>query len=200
MARRGIVTGYRVVWAVLLAGFVALVWWLIATAPAERILPGELQSASEDPRAGSSPTIDDTIGATNLSLKGAELTVSSSDGKMKLRVRADSGRKERGLYSIEEGSLQFTLGERDTLVLRLNNATYRREAGVVKVAGTLLGHITDGDQYFKAAELSWDQSSNTVRTSEISYVGPGFEVSGEQMSIDLPTGVVHFHGPVEMGI
>ena len=65
---------------------------------------------------------------------------------------------------------------------------------------TLLGYIAQGGQYFRASQLVWDQSSQSVTTSEVRYVGPSVEVTGEKMHVNLATGQVRFDGPVEVGI
>jgi hypothetical protein len=194
------VTGYAVAWTGLAAGFVVGLWLLLTRLPAEQLRPGELEPLTRVPNERSGPTIDDELSATDLTLGDAELTVSSSDGKLRMRVLIHTGRKERGLYTIEEGALQFSLGDKETLLLRLNNATYQREAGVARVRGTLVGYIAEGGQYFKAEELAWDRSSSSVTTEEVRYVGPSLEVTGERMRVNLETGVVKFEGPVEVGI
>jgi hypothetical protein len=199
MPRPGRVHLYSLLISVLGIATLGGVWWLVHNAPAPIIEPASLSSnrAPDAPAA----TIDESLGATDLALKGLSFSVTGGDdGRMKMELEAKEANKLRSLYTIHEGSMQFFINEKNTLVIGLNNASYSREAGVVRVSGTLIGRIAEGGQYFKAEELSWDEAQMKVSTKEVQYVGPNLEVSGRQMSIDMRTGEVSFDGPVDVGI
>lgn len=199
MPRPGRVHFYNLLWIALGCMFFGGIWWLIHHAPAAVIDPAALTS-NRTPDAPAA-TVDESLGATDLALKGLSFSVTGGeDGRLKMELEAKEANKLRSLYTIREGSMQFFINDKNTLILGLNNASYSREAGVVRVSGTLIGRIAEGGQYFKAEELSWDESQMKVSTKEVQYVGPNLEVSGRQMSIDMRTGEVAFDGPVEVGI
>ena len=168
--------------------------------PAEKVSPEQLASKTRAPEDAPAATIDESLSATDLTVRHSEFTVNNKDGTLSMKMVIEEGTKRRGLYGIREGSLQFTLSEKSTLLIGLNNATYSREAGVVRVKGTLIGRIAEGGHYFKAEELSWDELEKRVSTKEVRYIGPGIDVTGKKMSIDMRTGEVTFDGPVDVGI
>jgi hypothetical protein len=205
MRRAGRVTPYMLVWVSILLLFSGGVWFVVEHAPVGAIKPNEFTSKATT-QQGSSGTIDETLSATDIQTKDATWTVNGDSGKITLIAHVDEGLKRRGSYGISNGKLTFLLRSRqtgkdkETLVLRIANATYSKEQGVVKVQGTLYGTISEGGHSFLAKEMKWDQAQDLVETAEISYSGPGVAVSGKQMSIDLNTGVVRFDGPVDVGI
>jgi hypothetical protein len=202
--RQGWLSAYRLIWAGAALAVVALVAWLVSRDPGsayEHAVPGELKSSVEKvkPRELS---IDESASALQAELGDAEISVRSSDGKVKMRLWADEARKSAGHYTLKEGALQFDMsdgGVDNSVVLRVSDATYRREAGVVRVSGSLVGHVIGGNHYFAAEELYWDQSEARISARRVHYVGPALDVSGDSMSIDLATGQVDFTGPVEAG-
>lgn len=200
MERRWLPTAYGMLWFAVVGVFVGLSWLALTRGQLDRIAPGELDSGDIRPIDQPGASIEEGFVATDLTLRGAELTVSSADGDLRMRIYADLGAKRDNVYSIEQGGLLFTLENEDTLLLRLSNATYRREAGVITVRGTLTGYITEGGQFFQASELLWDESARSVSTQEVRYVSPSLEVRGERMNIDLETGTVRFDGEVEVGV
>jgi hypothetical protein len=206
MRRSGRTTTYTLLWTLLLLLFLGGVWWGVDHAPVRSLTSNEFSSKATTQQNQQAPSIDESLSATDIDLKQGKLTVNGDDGRITMVASIAEGVKKRNLYSINNGRMTFLLkskrtgAEKETLVLQLNNATYTREAGLVKVRGTLIGQIAEGGHYFKAEELSWDQSEQRVSTKEISYRGPGIDVSGKQMSIDLETGEVRFDGPVDVGI
>jgi len=206
MARAGRITTYMLVWTSLLLLFAAGVWWMVEHAPIGAIKPAEFTSKAAQQDSQSAATIDQTLSATDIQTKNATWTVNGDKGKVTLVANIQQGIKRKSFYSIDGGTITFLLKNKQTgtdqqqLVLTLANATYSKEAGLVKVRGTLHGNITAGGHEFLAEELSWDQSQHHVIANEISYSAPGVAVSGKQMSIDLETGEVRFNGPVDVGI
>jgi len=200
------ISRYAAVWILAIAAFGGAVWWLITSAPGPRITSSQLSS---NPRAQASTpaaSIDERLSATNVKIRKSEFTVNSEDGSVKLRVLAAEGSKQRDVYNIRDGALEFSLSKdgaankQNVVVVHINNATYSSSAGVVHVRGSLVGRIAAGGHTFSADELSWDEGQKKVTTSEVRYVGPNLDVSGKRMSVDLETGTVSFDGPVEVGI
>jgi hypothetical protein len=186
--------------------FAAAIAWVVNNSPGRRLAPEELASATRSSDQGSGASIDESLGATDIYVKGTEWSETGEDGKVTMRLRFEEATKQRSLYTIREGSLRFSLRnhktgeEKDTLVVTLSNASYSAEAGLIRVKGTLLGEVSQGGHYFKADELSWDQGEMQVRTKAVQYTGPSIQVTGQGMSVNLENGEVRFDGPVDVGI
>lgn len=203
--RRGRVTPYMLLWCGVLLLFAGGVWWAVQHAPTRPIDPDDFTSKASV-HSDRAATIDETLSATDIETKNAEWTVNGDDGKITLIASVDEGVKKRSQYSITNGKLTFLLKSKQTgaqkeqVVIDLANAVYKKEEGLVTVRGTLHGSISAGGHEFLAKEMNWNQSQHKVTTKEISYRGPGVDVSGKEMSIDLETGEVRFDGPVDVGI
>jgi hypothetical protein len=193
-------------WSGVLLLFVGFVWWAIEKAPTKPIDPGDFTSKASVQGSQPEATIDQTLSATDIETKNAKWTVNGDDGKITLVASVAEGVKSRSQYSITDGTLTFLLRSKQTgaqkeqVVINLANAEYRKEEGLVTVRGTLHGTISAGGHQFLAEEMSWNQSRHEVTTRQISYRGPGVDVNGKQMSINLETGEVRFDGPVDVGI
>jgi hypothetical protein len=202
--RPPLITPYRILWSAAIVVVVALMVWLVRRDPGPAYEPvrlGELKSSvlRDGPHEAS---IDERASALSAELGDAEISVHSSDGKVKMRLWADEARKKAGHYTLKQGALQFEMsdaGHGNTVLLKVSDATYRREAGVVRVSGTLVGHVVGGNHFFSAEELVWDQSVALVTARRVHYVGPALDISGDSMTIDMATGKVQFDGPVEAG-
>lgn len=208
MRRGAAVSLYGVAW--LLAGLAccALLLWLLILRPGARgtAVPLErikLDSRKDDAKGGPdqpAPSVDDQAAAIELGLQDAELSITSGDGSISMTLWADAGSKVGGNYRIKTGALQFAQKGKDTILIRVTDASFVRERGTAKVRGTLTGYIYGSDQYFTAQELYWDKDKSVVTAHAVRYVGPSVDVSGSEMSIDLITKAVRFEGPVEAGI
>jgi hypothetical protein len=195
---------YWLSWAAVLLSFGLAVWWVLAVwlhGPRfTEVKPEEVRSTAVPAPNPESQSIGDTSGPLKMNVKQAELSLSSGDGALKMRLWAAEAGKQGDYYNIDEGTLEFTMKDRNTLLLRVTDAEYRRERGVATVSGTLVGSIEGTGQYFSAERLSWDQAGHTVTTETVRYVGPHVDVTGQQMRIDMNTGTVTFEGPVEAAI
>lgn len=192
---------YLLIWGAVLAAFASLLWlavyvWLQG-AEFTTVKPEEVQSTAVPESTRKEPSIEEQAGPLKVGVSEAQLSLSSGDGQLKMRVWADQALKEGGQFSIDEGALQFTLQDHNTLLLRVSDADYRQESGVAHVSGTLIGSIEGTGQYFLAESLSWDQAQLYVTAEKVRYIGPHVDVTGEKMQIDLATGEVSFLGPVE---
>jgi hypothetical protein len=133
-------------------------------------------------------------------VSAASLTLSSSDGSLQMRVWADKAEKTGAIYKIKDGSLQFMLENRDTLIVRVTDGSLQHDNQIARVDGQLIGHLIEGNQYFSAEKLVWNVNSKQVQIEEVRYIGPSVEVTGHSTRIDLATGEITFTGPVEAGI
>jgi hypothetical protein len=203
---RAAVGAYGLLWLLALLGFGLLTWWSVRAVHLGPALPPVLPEQVRTTAFSDSPVPEQTIKQRaeplKLSVSGADFTLSSSDGTLKMRVWADKAAKSGGTYDLTEGALEFVLKNHDTLLLRVTDGTFRVESGVAQVSGTLIGHLVSGGQYFSAERVRWDLSSSVVQAERVRYTGPNIEVRGEQMNLDLTTGTgkVEFTGPVEAGI
>ena len=105
-----------------------------------------------------------------------------------------------GDYQITSGALQFVLGDKQTLLLRVTDGRYLQAKDIATVSGTLVGYLQGSQQWFTAERVVWDSHGQTLNAETVRYVAPGFEVSGSKMSVDLTTDEVRFEGPVEAGV
>jgi hypothetical protein len=201
---RQLFNAYRLFWLAAVLLFAAAIWWLLmrvtATPPFTAVSPEDVQSTEVAEQNPPEPSIEKLAGPLSIDVEQAELSLSSADGQLKMRVWADSARKKGDLYELNEGALQFSLKDRSTLLLRVSDAQYRYEAGVAYVSGTLVGSIIGTEQYFSAEKLSWDQVQSTVTAETVRYAGPHVEVTGTKMIIDLVTGKIRFDGQVQAAI
>jgi hypothetical protein len=206
MAPTGRSSAYVLVWATVLLLFAVGVWWAVESAPTRKIDQQDFNVRTSAQGEQPSASINETLSGTDIVTEDAKLTVNGDDGKITMVIEVDSGVKRRSFYNITDGKLTFLLRskqtgtDKETVVIRLANATYSKEAGLVTVRGTLMGQIAEGGHSFLAKEMSWDQGLMRVSTKEIQYRGPGVDVSGKEMSIDLETGEVRFNGTVDVGI
>jgi hypothetical protein len=196
--------GYRLAWLAVLVAFGLLLWLILARWTAwplfTEVDPSEVRSSEAEEETQQQPSIEKLAGPLTIEVEQAELSLSSTDGELKMRVWADQARKEGDRYQLDEGALQFSLKDRNTLLLRVTDAEYRLEAGVAHVSGTLIGSIVGTEQYFSAERLSWNQVEGTVNAEIVRYIGPHCEVTGAAMQIDLASGQIKFNGPVQAAI
>ena len=146
------------------------------------------------------PSIAGDGGPEEVEISGAEFVIKSADGSLVMKVWADEALKNESRYSVREGVLQFVMDQRNTLLLKVSNASFSDESGIARVSGTIVGNIVGSEQFFSAENLTWDQSTEQVSASAVSFVGPSLEVMGERMVIELATGEVRFEGTVTAGV
>lgn len=198
------INAYRVFWLAAVLLFAISVYWVLFVRPRDpastRVKPEEVQSPVIDQANPPEQSVSKRPDPVNVDVNGASLTLSSSDGTLQMRVWADAAAKQGTNFEIKQGALQFLMANKDTLLMRLNDASMSTVSNVVQVNGSIIGRLVNGGQYFSANKLRWDQSQKRVEVSEVRYIGPGVEVTGKSMSINLATGEVTFQGPVEAGI
>lgn len=198
------INSYRLFWLVVVLLFGISIYWGLFIRPRDpastRVRKEEVQLPVIDQANPPEQSVSKRPNPVNVDVNGASLTLSSSDGKLQMRVWADKAAKQGTEYEIKQGALQFVMENRDTLLVRVNDASMSTVSNMVTVSGSIIGRLVSGGQYFAAQKLKWDRDQKRVRVSEVRYIGPGVEVSGKSMSIDLATGEVNFQGPVEAGI
>lgn len=198
------INAYRVFWLAVVLLFGISVYWVLFIRPRDpastRVKPEEVQSPVVDQANPPEQSVSKRPDPVNVDVNGASLTLSSSDGTLQMRVWADAAAKQGTDFEIKQGALQFVMSNKDTLLMRVNDASMSTVSNVVQVSGSIIGRLVNGGQYFSAKKLRWDQNQQRVEVSEVRYIGPGVEVTGKSMSIDLATGEVTFQGPVEAGI
>jgi lipopolysaccharide export system protein LptC len=208
----GIVTRYRLGWLGLVVLAVAATLLLVfgrqvAPVPLEDVKPSIAPPDRSVPEFQEKPFADLIVNMSEL-----ELSLSSSDGALKLRIWATKADKTERGYELEDGVLQFAMEERGTLVLRVQEATFTIATDTVELSGSLVGQIMSNDQaddrnrgldnyqYFEATKLIWNLNEDMVHTDKVVYRAPNIDVSGERMTLDLSTRVVTFEGKVEAGV
>lgn len=216
---KALITRYRIGWLLLVALFVIAVVWLVVVSSPAPVAPGDVRSAVqvENPPAQTVQEGTRMLQRLKANMTELQLTVSAGEGQLRLRIWAAAARKDGSRYAIEDGLLQFEMENRDTLLLRVEDAVLQYDqraellaaaldslwwlrtpsAGALRVNGSLTGLIVGTDQYFEATGLLWDQLSSQIRTSTVTYRAGGIEVDGERMCLDLVTGEITFEGPVE---
>lgn len=190
-------------WALILLALGAGVYYTLFAPGAGKGLPDISPEAMQKSEFSDSPqeqSVDEQARGLKVGLDEAQITLSSGDGQLKMRMWATKGEKEGATYKVKDGVLQFALENKDTLILKVSDAEYRVEQDIAYVKGTLTGYLVGSQQFFSAAELAWDQQGKAVTAKKVTYTGPHAVVSGEEMQVDLATGEVHFKGPVEAGI
>jgi len=202
---RRFLSGYRVFWLAFLALLAGSLYYGLFIRESADILPpiDIAQVQMEEPGGQTSKpgeNLDEQAQDLRVDLEEAEITLSSGDGKLKMRIWADKGERDGQNYSITEGALQFALESRDTLILKVSDATYRRSESLALVEGELTGYIVGSQQYFSASSIIWDPRGKSVSATRVTYSSPHLEVTGDEMSMNLETGEVRFAGPVEAGI
>ncbi len=201
---RNLINPYRLAWLAVVLLFALAIYWVLFLRPRDpastRVRPEEVQSPVVDQGNPPEQQASKRPEPFRVDVSGASLALTSKDGTLSMRVWADEAFKHGTDYNIKEGALMFVLDNRDTMLVRVTDASMSTVSNVATVSGTLVGQLVVGGQYFSARELKWNQETATVQVSEVRYVGPGVEVSGRKMYIDLATGEVRFEGPVEAGI
>ena len=196
----GLVTRYRITWLMLLVLAIAVTLLLIfgrsvTPVASTDVKPSIITKNQPEQQYEEEPFADLIVNMTEL-----ELSLSSSDGALKVRIWARQAEKNQAGYAIADGVLQFAMEERSTLLLRVQNAEFAMATGEVAVSGSLVGHITGSSLFFETQELIWRQDENRINTAKVTYRAPNIEVTGERMTLDLETGVVRFEGAVEAGV
>lgn len=202
--RRSWINSYRLAWLAIVLLFALSIYWVLFLRPRDaastRVSPEDVQSPVVDQGNPPEQEASKRPEPFRVDVSGASLSLTSKDGTVQMRVWADEAFKHGTDYNIKEGALQFVLDNRDTLLVRVTDASMSTVSNIATVSGSLIGQLVDGGQYFSARRLRWNQNEETVQVSEVRYVGPSVEVSGQTMIIDLATGEVQFQGPVEAGI
>jgi hypothetical protein len=196
----GFITRYRITWLLMLAAVVAVTLVLVFSRSVppvsiEDVKPSVYRANKPEPEYQEERFADLIIDMNEL-----EISLSSSDGSLKVRIWAREAVKNQAGYAIADGVLQFAMEERSTLLLRVQDAVFTLATGEVNVSGSLVGHVTGSDQYFEAQKLSWFQDESLIHTDKVTYRAPSIDVSGERMTLDLETGVVRFEGAVKAGV
>lgn len=190
-------------WGTILLALGAGVYYALFAPGAGRDLPEippEAMQSSEFADAPKEQSVDEQARGLKVGLEEAQITLSSGDGKLKMRMWATDGQKDGATYRVNDGVLLFALENQDSLILKVSDAEYRVEQDIAYVKGTLTGYLVGSQQFFSAAELAWDQQDKSVTARKVTYTGPHVEVSGEEMQVDMATGEVRFRGPVDAGI
>ena len=212
---KGLLNPYRLFWLILVALFGCFMWWWLFLKPQNpvftNITPEEVQRDDLDNLSPPAQSIDERAGPMSLDVSKANMTISSTNGELEMRVWADKATKDADVTTIKHGALEFILKDRGTLLLEVSDTVLRMDNKEGKVAditasGNLIGQLlprdrnVQGSQYFSAEELSWDRATTVIVAKRVRYIGPGVQVDGQQMSIDLDTSEVKFEGPVKAGI
>ncbi len=210
MRRTALVSWYGAGWTLAVLLLAGGVFWLLNLRGSEAEKGVPLDQIKLDSRADTkkpeqgAESIDEQAAALELGLQDAQLSITSDDGSVSMTLWADEGSKKAGNYKIGTGTVLFSTRKKDesqsTVLIRVTDASFVREAGTAKVRGTLTGYIYEGEQYFTAQELYWDKDSSSITAHAVRYIGPSVEVSGSKMRINLLDKSVVFEGPVEAGI
>lgn len=193
-------TLYRLGWLGLLVLAVAVTLWLVFGRPAAPVDLADVKPKYASPEAAAPKIQEEPFADLILSMNEMELSLSSSDGSLKVRMWASKAEKNETGYSLEDGVLQFAMEDHNTLMLRVQEATFTTATDTVELSGSLVGHVTGSDQYFEATKLTWNRNETVIHTDKVVYRAPNIDVSGERMTLDFTTGVVSFEGEVQAGI
>lgn len=193
----------RLRWLAIILLLGCAVWYGLFLLPSNmrRIKLAEVQT--NEPGAQTSEpekSIDEQAEGMRMNVNNAQITMSSGDGQMKMRMWAESGDKNGDVYGIDQGALQFALESRDTLILKVTDGKFTQKKESAQVEGTLIGYIVGSQQFFSASTLTWDPNGRLVTATRVTFSSPHMEVTGDRMTINLETGEVRFEGPVEAGI
>jgi len=205
----GIVTSYRLTWLVLLALIVAATLWLALGRRVAPVAPADVKPSIAAPDDLAQQYQEEPFADLIVNMTELELSLSSSDGSLKVRIWARRAEKNETGYAIEDGVLQFALEQRSALLLHVQDAVFTTATDTVEMSGSLVGHVTGSDQFFEATRLTCDLNGTVTDTDEVVYLvytdkvvyrAPNIDVSGERMILELPSGVVKFEGEVEAGV
>jgi hypothetical protein len=204
--KRGpIITRYGLAWLAAALVVCATVAWALFLRPGSRGSPVpldeiKLEASETDSGSEKEQSIDEQAAALQLGLKDADLSITSDDGSVRMQVWFEEGEKKGAEFSIRSGAVLFAARDKPTVIIRVTDGSFRREAGRAQIKGTLTGYVSEGPQFFTAKELYWDRASEVITATQVRYVGPNFEVAGSEMTVDLITKQVEFDGPVELGV
>ncbi len=134
---------------------------------------------------------------SKLNVEDAEMTVASADGYLKMHLWADNLAKDGPEMSVKGGLMQFETDNNDTLLIELTEAKYRTDSDVLTITGELRGIVQREQLQFTARKVVWDQHASTVRAEQVELTGSVGEVVGENMELDMLTGIIKFDGPVK---
>jgi hypothetical protein len=228
---QALITRYRVRWLLLVALFVIVVAWLVVISRPAPVAPGDVRSAvhSENPPAQRLEGEEEMLERLKANMTELELTVSASEGQLRLRVWAAAARKDETRYEIDDGLLQFEMENRDTLLLRVEDALLTLDprltrmfstldslwwmstpvAGLLRVERSLTGIIIERrspgqeagtNSYFEATGLLWDGIHGMINAGSVTYSAGDIEVNGQSMLLNLRTGEINFEGAVEASL
>jgi len=196
----GAITRYRIIWLAVVAAGVVVTLLIVFGRPFTPVALEDVKSAVREDNPTSQSYSEEKFGQLVANMHELEMSLSSGSGDLRLRVWAEEAVKDKRSYAINNGALQFAMENRNTLLVRVEDARFAEEDQAVKVSGSLTGYITGSNQYFEAKQLSWDMSTNEVRTEKVTYIAPNIQVSGECMCLDMDTGNVRFEGTVEASV
>lgn len=195
---------YRIFWLTMVAAFAVLVYWLLFVKPAgpeyTEVNPEEVRNTAISDSPEKEPTIGQRVDPLQLNAEGAELSISSSDGSLIMRLWAKSAVKKKQVFSLDDGALEFMMNSGTTLLVHVSSCEFRRKEDLITVQGNITGSISGTGQYFSGKRLSWDRNQKFVTADEVTFVGQKIEVHGQKMHINMETSEVTFEGPVEAGV
>lgn len=184
--------------------FSYFIYWLLFvksdTVVEDYVDPGNVHSVSISDEKQTVEDINEKAGQVGVDVEGVEFSLSSFDGELIFRLWADKAVKQGGRFELGQGTALFSMPNKNSLLLRLNNCEYSRATDTVELTGSITGQILDTGQIFTAEELDWYMGSEAVEAQRVVYIGPNIEVQGNSMSIDLKTGQLDFTGPVNAGV
>ena len=178
----GLVTRYRVRWLTIVVAFVGVLVWLVVNHSSSPVDADDVKSAVKE--ANPPPqTIKQQAGPLNINTENLELSLSSGDGSLVMRIWAGSARKIGSRYEISNGAMQFVTDESDTVLLQLEDAVYTQDEGVARIEGSIIGHISGSEHYFDARSVEWDITGNLLEAAAVTFRSPIFEVTGDEMPL-----------------
>jgi hypothetical protein len=191
---------YSVFWFGILLLLVAAIGWLAYQAPQSGVLgpvpASEVKTTAVESADTAAATLKSPLEPAKAFLEEAQFSLTSDDGKTQMRITARQAAKEGDSYSLKLGTIEFLQGADKQLRLSITDATYDERNGVAYVVGSMRGELPHTGHRFTAEKLRWDEATNSVAADAIHYEGDRIDVRGDQMTIQLPGGVVEFTGPV----
>ena len=202
--RRPLVTSYRIMWVAIPAVFLAVVAYLLFVQPAggrfAEVDRREVRLATDAPDDLGQQHPSQPPEPSQLNVEDAEVTVASADGYLKMHLWADRLAKDGPAYAVEGGLMQFETENGDTLLIEITSADYRTDDDIMTITGELRGIVEREQLQFTAREVVWDQRGNKLLARQVGLAGPVVNVTGQEMELDMLTGIVRFNGQVKAGL
>ena len=204
---RGILNSYRIAWIVVILLFGTAIWWFALRSPEARRHAGSVSSEQVkllrdtelEPEETKPGSLEDSA-PKDIQVDNADVVIVGQEGDVEMRLWVKTGTRDGSTFKLIEGTMQFLLKDKRTLLLRITDGSFASEEGRVRVEGSITGNVDGTSQYFEARQLVWSEHSNQVETHSVRYIGPYVDVTGDNMIIDVETGQVFFDGPVTAGI